>query len=104
VTVYYESMCPDSKYFIRHQLVPTVEKISEILDFKLIPYGKAKVLLFSFLGIDLQNYIFNFFHFIARLLRIPLVYSSLVNTENLNVLETKSMHVESNTLKIKQNF
>lgn len=42
VEVFYESMCPDSKYFIRHQLVPTFEKIPEILDFRLIPYGKAK--------------------------------------------------------------
>lgn len=44
VEVYYESMCPDSKYFIRHQLVPVVEKIPEIVDFKLIPYGKAKTI------------------------------------------------------------
>ena len=43
IEIYYESMCPDSKYFIKHQLIPTVEKIPEIIDFRLIPYGKAKV-------------------------------------------------------------
>nr|CAH0105245.1 unnamed protein product [Daphnia galeata] len=42
IEIYYESMCPDSKYFIKHQLIPTVEKIPEIIDFRLIPYGKAK--------------------------------------------------------------
>ena len=46
VEVYYESMCPDSKYFIKKQLVPTVGKISEIVEFKLIPYGKAHVWYF----------------------------------------------------------
>ena len=43
VEVYYESMCPDSKYFIREQLVPAVQKIPEIINFRLIPYGKATV-------------------------------------------------------------
>jgi len=42
VKVYYESMCPDSKYFIIHQLLPTIKQLPEIVDFKLIPYGKAK--------------------------------------------------------------
>jgi hypothetical protein len=36
-------MCPDSKYFIREQLVPAVQKIPEIINFRLIPYGKATV-------------------------------------------------------------
>ena len=44
IEVYYESMCPDSKYFIKHQLIPTIEKIPKIIDFRLIPYGKAKVI------------------------------------------------------------
>ncbi|XP_046650297.1 GILT-like protein 1 [Daphnia pulicaria] len=44
IEVYYESMCPDSKYFIKHQLIPTIEKIPEIIDFRLIPYGKAKTI------------------------------------------------------------
>lgn len=42
VEVYYESMCPDSKYFIKHQLVPAFEKIPEVFAFRLVPYGKAK--------------------------------------------------------------
>lgn len=45
VEVYYESMCPDSKYFIRQQLVPVMDKIPEIVDFRLIPYGKANVFM-----------------------------------------------------------
>lgn len=43
VEVYYESMCPDSKGFFKHELVPTMEKIPEIIQFRLIPYGKANV-------------------------------------------------------------
>jgi len=42
IKVYYESMCPDSKYFINHQLIPTIKQLHEIVNFNLIPYGKAK--------------------------------------------------------------
>lgn len=43
VEVYYESMCPDSKYFINHKLVPVMTKLSQYLMLRLIPYGKATV-------------------------------------------------------------
>ena len=43
IKVYYESMCPDSKYFVVHQLLPTIKQLPDIADFKLVPYGKANV-------------------------------------------------------------
>ena len=41
VDVYYECLCPDSKYFITHHLIPTMEKLGSLMDIKLWPYGKA---------------------------------------------------------------
>lgn len=43
VMVFYEALCPDSKHFILKQLQPTYTKASTIMDFQLIPYGKATV-------------------------------------------------------------
>lgn len=43
VMVFYEALCPDSKNFILKQLEPTFSKASSIIDFQLIPYGKATV-------------------------------------------------------------
>lgn len=48
VTVYYEALCPDSRSFFVKQLLPTFERISENIQLKPIPYGKAKVLMFLF--------------------------------------------------------
>lgn len=48
IDVYYETLCPDSIQFIRRQLYPTYQKIGEIMDISLIPYGKAEVSLKSF--------------------------------------------------------
>uniref|UniRef100_A0A8D8WZG4 Gamma-interferon-inducible lysosomal thiol reductase n=1 Tax=Cacopsylla melanoneura TaxID=428564 RepID=A0A8D8WZG4_9HEMI len=42
VSVYYEALCPDSRNFILHQLVPTYERGPRIVDYELVPYGKAK--------------------------------------------------------------
>jgi len=42
IDVYYETLCPDSIQFIRRQLYPTFNKIGEIMDITLIPYGKAE--------------------------------------------------------------
>ncbi|KAI5745852.1 hypothetical protein M8J76_014761 [Diaphorina citri] len=42
VSVYYEALCPDSRHFVLHQLVPVYEKGSRIMDYELVPYGKAK--------------------------------------------------------------
>uniref|UniRef100_A0A0A9XVG7 Gamma-interferon-inducible lysosomal thiol reductase n=1 Tax=Lygus hesperus TaxID=30085 RepID=A0A0A9XVG7_LYGHE len=41
VTVYYESLCPDSAKFITTQLVPTWEKMMDNIDLVLVPYGKS---------------------------------------------------------------
>ncbi|XP_067134316.1 gamma-interferon-inducible lysosomal thiol reductase-like [Centruroides vittatus] len=41
VSVYYETLCPDSKRFILDQLWPTYQAVSDIIDVDLIPYGKA---------------------------------------------------------------
>lgn len=41
VSVYYESLCPDSVAFIDDQLVPTFRKLSKAIDIDLVPYGKA---------------------------------------------------------------
>nr|NP_001163836.1 uncharacterized protein Dmel_CG41378, isoform B [Drosophila melanogaster]EFA98685.1 uncharacterized protein Dmel_CG41378, isoform B [Drosophila melanogaster] len=42
VTVYYEALCPDSKYFLTKQLLPTFKIAKSIMEVKLAPYGKAK--------------------------------------------------------------
>lgn len=43
VSVYYETLCPDSIAFIRNQLWPAHGSVGEIMDIDLIPYGKAAV-------------------------------------------------------------
>ncbi len=43
VEVYYEVLCPDSRYFILHQLYPAWQKVPDIMDVHFIPYGKASV-------------------------------------------------------------
>lgn len=41
VEVYYEALCPDSRYFVMKQLSPAYEKLHQILNIAFIPYGKA---------------------------------------------------------------
>jgi len=41
LTVYYESLCPDSIRFITKQLYPTYQKLA--FDVEFVPYGKADV-------------------------------------------------------------
>ncbi|KAF5281200.1 hypothetical protein FQA39_LY17840 [Lamprigera yunnana] len=41
VSVYYESLCPDSIRFITSQLHPSYSKIGTSLELDLVPYGKA---------------------------------------------------------------
>lgn len=45
VSVYYESLCPDSMYFISDQLWPTFQKIAQIFTVDLVPFGKANVIM-----------------------------------------------------------
>lgn len=42
VTVFYEALCPDSKYFITKQLLPTYKAAAHIMEVQLVPYGKVK--------------------------------------------------------------
>ena len=45
VSVYYESLCPDSQMFVFDQLAPTFEIFgSDELDVDLKPFGKANVI------------------------------------------------------------
>lgn len=43
VAVYYEALCPDSKNFIIRQLQPAYQRAPSLIDFQLVPYGKATV-------------------------------------------------------------
>lgn len=45
VSVYYEALCPDSKFFITYQLVPVFKALKEFLILDLIPYGKAETII-----------------------------------------------------------
>ncbi|XP_014244984.1 gamma-interferon-inducible lysosomal thiol reductase-like isoform X2 [Cimex lectularius] len=41
VSVYYESLCPDSQYFVVDQLAPTFKRLPSLVKTDLVPYGKA---------------------------------------------------------------
>ena len=43
VEVYYETMCPDARQFIRKQLIPVWDELHSIMDIQWKPYGKAQV-------------------------------------------------------------
>ncbi|GBP31773.1 GILT-like protein 1 [Eumeta japonica] len=42
ITIYYESLCPDSKDFVLNQLRPAVRYLHEYIVLRLIPFGKSK--------------------------------------------------------------
>ncbi|XP_063849997.1 gamma-interferon-inducible lysosomal thiol reductase-like isoform X2 [Scylla paramamosain] len=42
VVVYYEALCPDSRYFVLKQLKPTYGKLRSIMSVSFVPYGKAQ--------------------------------------------------------------
>lgn len=44
VMVFYEALCPDSKNFIIKQLHGVYERAPSLIDFQLVPYGKATVI------------------------------------------------------------
>ena len=41
VDVYYECLCPDSRYFVLNHLQPTFDKLGSMMEVKMWPYGKA---------------------------------------------------------------
>lgn len=41
VSVYYESLCPDSAKFINEQLYPVAKQFKDNIDLKFVPYGKS---------------------------------------------------------------
>jgi len=43
LSIYYESICPDSRRFVLNQLVPAYDKLSKYLDIDLVPFGNANV-------------------------------------------------------------
>ncbi|EEB20533.1 hypothetical protein Phum_PHUM620270, partial [Pediculus humanus corporis] len=43
VTVFYESLCPDSIRFIKKQLHPTYSELKDYMNVELVPFGKARV-------------------------------------------------------------
>ncbi|KAI1285042.1 Gamma-interferon-inducible lysosomal thiol reductase [Halotydeus destructor] len=47
VSVYYETLCSDSKQFITRQLFPVYQNLSQIMDFELIVYGNANYTVLS---------------------------------------------------------
>lgn len=45
VTVFYETLCPDSKNFFVKQLTSTYKKLPHLVDVSYVPYGKAKTIV-----------------------------------------------------------
>lgn len=43
IILYYESLCPDCRYFITQQLFPTWVMLQDIMSITLVPYGNTKV-------------------------------------------------------------
>ena len=43
ITVYYESLCPDSIEFITGQLYPTYQSLEKYLNVEFVPFGNAEV-------------------------------------------------------------
>lgn len=87
VSVYYEALCPDSKFFVTYQLLPVYEDFQKFINLDLVPYGKAQV------RINTSSYKSILFNYYFRLLKLMVKLNSTVNMIRLNVLLIKSMHV-----------
>jgi hypothetical protein len=48
VTVYYETLCPDSQRFVTHQLYPAWKDLKDHLVLEFVPFGKASVSTLNF--------------------------------------------------------
>lgn len=57
VSVYYEALCPDSKFFIKYQLLPVYEEFQDNIILDLVPYGKAQV-NYDFFVYNANTYMF----------------------------------------------
>lgn len=44
LSVYYESLCPDSRRFFINQLGPVYAELSDYIDLDLVPFGHARIL------------------------------------------------------------
>jgi hypothetical protein len=44
--LYYETLCPDCQQFVRDQLWPAYNKLANITDLQLVPYGNANVSIY----------------------------------------------------------
>ncbi|XP_039278023.1 GILT-like protein 1 [Nilaparvata lugens] len=42
ISVFYECLCPDSRSFFLHHLLPSYERAPHLIDLDFVPYGKAK--------------------------------------------------------------
>lgn len=47
ITVYYETLCPDSKAFILSMLYPNFPKLKDYISLRLVPFGKANVSIYE---------------------------------------------------------
>ena len=50
ISVYYESLCPDSARFITGQLSNAFREVISIVDIKFMPFGKANVNIIPYLS------------------------------------------------------
>jgi interferon gamma-inducible protein 30 len=61
ISVYYETLCPDSTNFINGQLSNAFIKANSLIDIKFIPFGKASVNItqsLAYFHVEILNIIF----------------------------------------------
>lgn len=104
VMVFYEALCPDSKHFILKQLEPTYSKASALIDFQLVPYGKATVIFYAIFFSEFHLLM----HFILLNFRpkqiVMVLWSLSVNTVKPNVRRTFITLAPSNQFKINEYY